>query len=246
MGARRDRLPPFSLNARFRWDLVRSVMSDRQPASVLEFGAGKGAMGSRLARSARYVGVEPDERSRAAATAAVSSWGGTVVADVAEIGPDLRFEMVCAFEVLEHLDDDGGALRDWCDRLTNDGFVLLSVPAHRARFGQSDVRVGHLRRYDRTDVVRLVSEAGLQLDAVWSTGWPIGRVLEKAWNLAARLRPSRAPTDSRSSESGRWFQPSGLVAPLWVLVSVPSVWLQRRRFQSDAGTGWVILCHRVP
>ncbi len=235
-------LPPLSLNARFRWDVISSVVGQRRPTSVLEIGAGRGAVGARLARDARYVGVEPDEQSRGAAALALAGRAGVVVEDMDAVDDEQRFDMIGAFEVLEHIDDDVGALREWASRLAPDGFVLLSVPAHRSRFGASDVRVGHFRRYDRADVLSLVAGAGLCLDGLWSTGWPAGHVLETAWNVAARLRPGRGSAADRSSESGRWFQPSHAVAPLWGLVSMPGLWLHRKRFDSDDGTGWVILC----
>lgn len=239
------RLPPLSLNARFRWDVIRRVIAERSPESVLEFGAGKGAMGARLAAGAAYVGVEPDPQSRAAAVSAVESSHGSVVPAPTDIDPTARFDMVCAFEVLEHIEDDLDALRTWQGMLAEHGFVLLSVPAHRSRFGPSDVRVGHFRRYDRDDLEQLAQHAGLTIDRIWSTGWPVGIVLEWVWNLVAKLRPSDAGVEMRSSESGRWFQPSRLVAPLWSVVSVPSVRLQRVRFGTDAGTGWVVLCTKA-
>ena len=53
------------------------------------------------------------------------------------------------FEVLEHVEDDVGLLRDIHELLAPGGAVLLSVPAHQARFSRVDDMAGHFRRYDR-------------------------------------------------------------------------------------------------
>ncbi|MGA1076173.1 MAG: class I SAM-dependent methyltransferase [Ilumatobacteraceae bacterium] len=237
-------MPPLSLSARFRWDVIERVVAVHRPTSVLEFGAGRGAVGARLAATARYVGVEPDDSSRASAVAALSGTSGRMLERLEDVDPDQRFAMVCAFEVLEHVPDDVGALRSWCTRLESGGIVLLSVPAHAGRFGPADEKVGHLRRYDRSDLDELVARAGLSIEQVWSTGWPMGRVVELAWNLVARVRPGSGSASVRSSASGRWLQPSMVVGRLWSVVAVPGIVLQRRRFADEAGTGWVVLCRR--
>jgi SAM-dependent methyltransferase len=233
-----------TLNARHRWDVIARVVEERHPTSILELGAGLAATGARLAQRAHYVGIEPDPTSREAAGASLSrcARSAELYADLSQIDAERCFDLVCAFEVLEHVDDDVAALSQWSTRLADGGIVLISVPAHRSRFGPADARVGHLRRYDRVDVEALVSGAGLRLERLWSTGWPMGLLLERAWNAAARSRPASGSAATRSSASGRWFQPARAIDPLWTLVSAPSVAAQRTRYDSDSGTGWVAMC----
>ena len=57
---------------------------------------------------------------------------------------------MCAFEVLEHIDDDALALKQWREYLRPSGWLLLSVPAHQDQYGAADELVGHYRRYDAT------------------------------------------------------------------------------------------------
>jgi SAM-dependent methyltransferase len=222
------------------------VVARRRPHSILEIGTGRGAVGARLAERAQYVGVEPDETSRLTAERAISACGtAAVVGSIAELPVDRRFDLVCAFEVLEHLEDDLGALVQWSTFVADSGFVLLSVPAHQRRFGATDRRVGHIRRYDRRDILDLVADAGLRVESVWSTGWPMGRALESVWNVVAERRPGTGSAVERSSESGRWFQPNDWVAPLWALAGALGVRMQRMRFHTEAGTGWVVECRRA-
>ena len=60
--------PPFTLNAWLRYDLIERTLAGLDGVeSILEIGAGRGALGARLATRYRYVGVEPDELSCEAA-----------------------------------------------------------------------------------------------------------------------------------------------------------------------------------
>ncbi|HWJ34315.1 MAG TPA: class I SAM-dependent methyltransferase [Steroidobacteraceae bacterium] len=58
------------------------------------------------------------------------------------------FDLVCALDIVEHVDDDDGALSE-ISRVTKAGAVLLlSVPLHPARWTPFDDFVGHRRRYE--------------------------------------------------------------------------------------------------
>src|SRR3546814_2416743 len=57
-----------------------------------------------------------------------------------------RFPLVMAFEVLEHIEDDHAALRQWLGWLKPGGILLMSVPAHPSQWNAADVWAGHFRR----------------------------------------------------------------------------------------------------
>ena len=56
------------------------------------------------------------------------------------------FDLVLAFEVLEHYLDDRQCLDRWRELLAPDGTLLFSVPAHRRRWTSNDTRAGHARQ----------------------------------------------------------------------------------------------------
>ena len=121
---------------------------------MLEVGCGQGAVGARIAARADYVGVEPDAQSCAVARSGSSPGAASVVHGTdADVEPGRTFDLVCAFEVLEHIEDDVGALRAWADPVGPGGHLLLSVPAGPERFGPMDELVGHFRRYDEEDLL---------------------------------------------------------------------------------------------
>jgi SAM-dependent methyltransferase len=207
--------------------------------SVLEVGVGVGAMGARLARGRSYTGVEPDEVSCALAASRIAREGGTVICgDVTALGADSRFDLVCAFEVLEHLDDDEAALATWTAFVKPGGVVMVSVPAGSSLFGASDRRVGHVRRYERSALVALLERAGLAEVQAAYYGFPLGYALLAVWNVAARKGRTGSSREERTSTSGRWFQPGDAAGMANRLVTWPFR-IAQRPFGSVLGTGLV-------
>jgi SAM-dependent methyltransferase len=228
--------PPMTVLGCLRFDTARRLLP-RDAASVLEIGAGVGAAGSLLARSYRYVGLEPDRTSFEAARKQVGSSGDVLCLREEDYETSERFDVVCAFEVLEHLRDDVEALRRWQRHVAPGGSLIVSVPAGRARFGPSDARQGHIRRYDREDLVDVLRRAGLVDVRADMYGFPIGYILGVASDARARLAPRAETLDARTAESGRWMQPSRGTARR--LVATPFMVVQRPFRNSRLGTGLV-------
>jgi SAM-dependent methyltransferase len=199
---------------------------------VLEVGAGEGALGARLARRYDYVGVEPDPRSRARARERVET--------VLEALPDERFDLVCAFEVLEHVADDQAELRAWRDRLRPGGWLLLSVPAHEKRFGPADRRVGHFRRYEPGGLAEQLTEAGFEHPRLVTYGFPLGYALEAGRHVLARRGEAEG-----TAGSGRWLQPSDRLGWATRFGTAPFRLLQRPFAGTGLGTGIVALARRT-
>jgi SAM-dependent methyltransferase len=78
--------------------------------------------------------------------------------------PDCSFDLVCAFDIVEHVEDDRRAFRE-LSRIARDGAaVIFSVPLHPARWSAFDALVGHVRRYDPDDLLNLLGEHSLMLE----------------------------------------------------------------------------------
>ena len=72
--------PPLTLSAWLRYDLIERTLTRFSPIeSVLEIGAGEGALGARLAARYDYTGVEPDPLACAKARERIEPSGGRVV-----------------------------------------------------------------------------------------------------------------------------------------------------------------------
>jgi SAM-dependent methyltransferase len=72
-------------------------------------------------------------------------------------------DSVIYVNVLEHIVDDAGELEAIHQTLSDDGRVFLFVPALSWLFGAFDERVGHLRRYTKSDLEEKLRRAGFQI-----------------------------------------------------------------------------------
>lgn len=239
-------LPPLTARAHLRWALIEPIVAGLAPVDLLEIGCGQGAVGVRLAGMTEHLTVvEPDDASFAVASARIVAAGGTAVhGDHTALPPDARFDLVCSFEVLEHIEDDAASLADWVTLVRPGGHLLLSTPS--GRMGPSDVAVGHFRRYSVSQMRALLAEVGLVDIDVRLHGWPLGYVLDFVRHAAVRRRGRRVTSQSmaeRTGTSGRMFQPTGAVtgaAMRWG--TRPFVAMQR--FVPQRGTALVALARR--
>jgi SAM-dependent methyltransferase len=67
--------------------------------------------------------------------------------------PDDTFDLVCAFDIVEHVEDDAQVFRELGRVARDDATIVFSVPLHPARWSAFDVLVGHVRRYDPVDLL---------------------------------------------------------------------------------------------
>jgi SAM-dependent methyltransferase len=86
-------------------------------------------------------------------------------ADVAQLPfPDEQFDVVTALDVLEHLDDDTAALREFRRVLKPGGRVFVFAPAHKWLWSLQDEVSHHKRRYVRRTLRDVVMDAGLEIE----------------------------------------------------------------------------------
>jgi SAM-dependent methyltransferase len=78
------------------------------------------------------------------------------------------FEFVLCQNVLEHIEDDGAAVAAMAATLEPGGGLGILVPAHPRLYGALDRAFGHHRRYTRERLRRLVEQAGLEVQELYS------------------------------------------------------------------------------
>jgi SAM-dependent methyltransferase len=74
-----------------------------------------------------------------------------------------RFELICLFDVLEHLEGDLQSLRNLKSLLEEKGVLLLTVPAHQSLWSYADEVSCHFRRYAPAGLEKTIAEAGYRV-----------------------------------------------------------------------------------
>lgn len=77
---------------------------------------------------------------------------------------DGAFDLVCAMDIIEHVQDDVGALRELTRVLAPGGTLLISVPLHQSHWTAFDDFVGHCRRYEPAALTALLTQFGLRIE----------------------------------------------------------------------------------
>lgn len=96
-------------------------------------------------------------------------------------------DLVVAFDVLEHIDDDERVVTEMRRVLRPGGSALITVPCDMKLWSAHDVAVGHVRRYTRDTLRAVMESGGLRVERLWS------------WNVL--LRPTAAYVRKRSTTS---------------------------------------------
>jgi SAM-dependent methyltransferase len=77
---------------------------------------------------------------------------------------DSTFDMVCALDIIEHVEDDDGALSEVSRAAKPGGAILMSVPLHQAMWTSFDDFVGHKRRYDPAELLPKLAQHHLTVE----------------------------------------------------------------------------------
>jgi 2-polyprenyl-3-methyl-5-hydroxy-6-metoxy-1,4-benzoquinol methylase len=74
-----------------------------------------------------------------------------------------QFDMITAFDVIEHIDNDISAISNISQMLKKDGVLIISVPQHMFLWSKLDEIVKHKRRYSRRELVDKLQENGFNI-----------------------------------------------------------------------------------
>ena len=79
-----------------------------------------------------------------------------------------EFDVVAAFDTLEHIDEDVDVLHQMYIASKPGGGILVSVPQHPFLWSQRDVSLCHKRRYTRRELLEKVRAVGFEVELVTS------------------------------------------------------------------------------
>jgi SAM-dependent methyltransferase len=147
--------------ATFVENICREV-TDRR-ARILDVGCGTGA---NLLMLSKYGDAEGVDVSEDALAFCRERGLDKVKLGAAEQLPydDATFDLVTAFDVVEHIDDDLAGLKEMRRVLRPGGRVLLFVPTFMFLWGLQDDVSHHRRRYRLSELRRVLEQAGFEIE----------------------------------------------------------------------------------
>jgi SAM-dependent methyltransferase len=174
--------------------------------SILEVGAGLGEFAEQFGDLDRLVVTDVDP---AAVAVMARRFAGRPEVEVRqlELGkpPELERPVasVVAINVLEHIDDDTGALRSLATAVEVGGSLVLWVPGYQQLYGEFDRMVGHVRRYTPRSLAMAVQRAGLDVELVK----PVNLLGGVAWWLTVRRGGTTSPDGRMVAVFDRYVVP---------------------------------------
>ena len=154
----------FRARNRFVTDLVKAHFARAE--RVLEVGCGGGYVLRALKGalpSSGIVGTEIYADGLVYARRQVGSDVELLQADARAIPFSAEFDLICAFDVLEHIEDDEAALAEMHQALRPGGGVLFSVPQHPLLWSRVDEVSHHKRRYRRGELEKKCRRVGFEV-----------------------------------------------------------------------------------
>jgi SAM-dependent methyltransferase len=188
---------------RARRQIVRALVEQVAPARdsvVLDIGCSSGFLLREL-QAAGYRDIQGIDASREGIALCQQQGLRARVMDAQTPDfPEASLDVICASDVLEHLEQDGGALAQWNRMLKPGGWLIVFVPAHAWLWTQHDEVNRHFRRYTRAGLVALLTAAGFELrrSSYWNTllFFPVAAL--RLWRR--RQRPLARSSGSRASD----------------------------------------------
>ncbi|HEY8099064.1 MAG TPA: class I SAM-dependent methyltransferase [Methylobacter sp.] len=153
-----------------RRQIIASVLSRLFPSDkidVLEVGCGTGGNLAMLSEFGLVTAVEKNSWAAEYTRDRMDIRANVLSADFLELDfADRKFDLICAFDVLEHLPDDVDALQRMAEMLADNGRILVTVPAYQWLWSNHDRKLHHYRRYNRNELIGKINQLPLKIELI--------------------------------------------------------------------------------
>lgn len=139
--------------------IQKEIDKSKKKLRILEIGAGTSLLIKEFINSAETYAL--DRSKTALSLSKKNGIGNTIHADLGTYTGFKKnfYDIVVAADVLEHLEDDFGAVKKIHQMLKKGGVFIIHVPAHKSLFSYWDESLGHFRRYEKRDLQKLIKSS---------------------------------------------------------------------------------------
>lgn len=145
---------------------------------VLDVGCGVGSISFYLAsKGIQVVGIDVSSRAISLCKKVAERIGLSTVSFIRkelDTKPEQNDIVVCG-EIIEHIKDDAAFVSLLTVKLKKNGYLFLSTPSKEnwwyslGLFSKFDTEVGHIRRYSKESLTKLLTENGFAIEALYAT-----------------------------------------------------------------------------
>jgi SAM-dependent methyltransferase len=200
-------------------DVIRTLGLGKS-AQILEVGAGTGGNLEMLAEFGTVAAVEMDDHARSMALEKTRGRFDIRAGSFPDAVPSFAtdFDLICLFDVLEHIDSDVETLGAIRNLLAKRGRVLLTVPAYQWMWSSHDAFLHHKRRYSAAHLRSVAASAGYRLsklsyfNTLLFPAAALARVRDRLV-IAERPKPTRVPSKPVNQVLATLFSLERFVVP---------------------------------
>ena len=148
-------------------DLFLKKIKLKKNAEILEIGCGTGSNLNMLKSYGFVSAIEPSEEAihylKKKDLTAVNFSKGKCPED---LDFENKFDLICMFDVLEHIDEDSETLSKTIKSLKNNGRLFITVPAYQWLWSQHDINLMHKRRYNSNTLKNLIKNFDIKIEHI--------------------------------------------------------------------------------
>jgi len=147
----------FIVRAEIIIDTIKSKIAINEPLSILNIGSATGRTSEILQEFGDVISVEYDKESVESSKNILKT--PVINGSINDLPfPNEKFDLVCAFDVIEHVSDDENAISEMYRVCKPSGSLFVTVPAFQSLWSAHDEINHHFRRYRKADLLKLFSE----------------------------------------------------------------------------------------
>jgi SAM-dependent methyltransferase len=182
-------LDHFWVRRRFEVMLKLADAAIRQAQNISEVGCGNGLV-QRYLEDHYGVSVAGFELNELALKQSCSRTSPLYCYNIHERAEHLKsqFDLVILFDVLEHIEDEGGFLASIKHHMTDSARLLINVPALQSLYSMYDEAAGHVRRYNIRQMTKSAEASGFRVSSFTYWGLPLMPLLVLRKGLLAFRR----------------------------------------------------------
>lgn len=153
--------------------------------------------------------------------------------------------LTLCFEVLEHIEDDISFLNDISNSMTPGATLILSVPAYMRKWQKQDDWAGHVRRYEKQELIEKITSQHYKIVDTYDYGFPLMNILKPIKQLYYNENQTinqKEKTEKSGIDRGKIKKVNPKVA---FFLALPFSTFQKLFYKTNLGDGIVVVAQKL-